>query len=138
MILIKNIEILSIDENTIDVYECDPEQLKAKSYIKYDRKSRANQDQFIGIESVKFKRETIIGQRFKNSYGTDVVIGMSEQVQKALGLPFDYFEKMQDTITCLEYDKRNLKYNIEKLEKNLTEYKTMTFWKRLKFLLHPQ
>ncbi len=79
--------------------------------------------------------EAIKGKRFFNAQGKEFCIGMSKQVQDAIGLPFEVFDGMR----------QQRKINIEKitrlyvetvdLKDQLNQHNKAGFWKRLKYLL---
>lgn len=67
--------------------------------------------------------ETIEGHRFVwflNGEKHELCIGWSDQVQKALGLPFDVFKNQEE---MLMWQRALIHY-----------YEGMSFWQRLKFL----
>lgn len=109
MIVVKNIEIDTVKEDTILAYHFHPEEL---SSVPPDREIRHD-----------VTEEMIHGKRFINHRGEEFCIGMSEDVQKAIGLPFEAYEDLTSSLKSCQSRYRNLQQSIPK-----------TFWERLKFL----
>lgn len=88
-------------------------------------------------------RETITGEWFVNDIGESVCIGMSEQVQEAIGLPMKVFSKLGKEIEeqnnyIINLNKKNysLEVKINRLKKKVNNYKKRTFRQRLTDLLN--
>lgn len=79
------------------------------------------------LKTVEISREQIQGRSFRNRYNEDVVIGLSKEVQEALGLPMEAFDSMSQTIS----DQRN---TIWDLKSKLVNVNQMTLWQRIKFV----
>lgn len=86
------------------------------------------------LEIDSYTREMIYGRVFVNINGKRFCIGMSEQVQNAIGLPMDCFEKLNLEIDLLEVDNTQLRKGVDRLWKKLEVFDTMTFWQKIKFL----
>ena len=79
--------------------------------------------------------EAIEGRRFFNDDGKEFCIGMSKQVQDAIGLPFEIFENMNrqrelDLNKIILLGAENIF-----LKKELGQHKEAGFWQRLKYLI---
>jgi hypothetical protein len=78
--------------------------------------------------------DVIQGRRFINANGDEICIGMAKEVQTAIGLPLECYEKLSATIdrknsTINEYQ-RSLTYVIQRLNR----YRTMGLLERIRFL----
>ena len=102
MICIKEIKVVDVDEDFIVVHMMDGLLPFATLLQEGDN---------ISQEMVEVTNEMVHGTRFRNSNGLDVCIGMTQQVQDLIGLPFEAFSNMRDYV-----------------------FKTMGFFGRLKFL----
>ena len=118
MICIKEIKVVDVDEDFIVVHMMDGLLPFATLLQEGDN---------ISQEMVEVTNEMVHGTRFRNSNGLDVCIGMTQQVQDLIGLPFEAFSNMEATIL-------GMKLKITALLKELDEFKTMGFFGRLKFL----
>ena len=82
--------------------------------------------------------EMVRGRRFVNHQGEEVCIGMSEQVQQAIGLPFEVYDNMQSSISFLEKRCQNL--NIENFHQRNRirfmeeRFQSINLWGRIKFV----
>ncbi len=90
-----------------------------------------------GLERI----EEIWGQRFVMENGDEIIIGLSEKVEKVLGAPFKTIQNMQKEIDDLrgenvEYHNENYKLGTERntLFEKLASIEDMPFMARLKFL----
>lgn len=77
-------------------------------------------------DPIRIATEVIRGQRFRNSRGVIICIGMSQQVREAIGLPFEVYENLQHN---LDYEKAQLRQSRNQLKR----VKDMTFWERIRF-----
>ena len=102
MICIKEIKVVDVDEDFIMISRMEGLPPFADLYP-YDGD--------MSQEMVEVTNEMVHGTRFRNSNGLDVCIGMTQQVQDLIGLPFEAFSNMRDYV-----------------------FKTMGFFGRLKFL----
>jgi len=94
---------------------------------------------------VKVICEMIEGKKFINANGNLVCIGLSKQVQDAIGLPMEVFETQQEELSSLSQRLSNSHSRVQVLQEDsdilydqLQRYKKLTFWKRLKFLVWPE
>jgi len=114
MILITDVQMQNIDKNSVEINSYDPDFFITKPYSDT-------------VAPIKIKREVVYGERFRNSNGLDVVIGMDRKTKKLLGLPFTAFKDMNR--------RRESDYaENTKLRKELRKYKEMTVFGKLKFL----
>jgi len=92
--------------------------------------------------------ENIVGKEFVNEKGQRVMLGMSEDVQNLIGLPFrvfrdqekviDSYRNMNETFRkshdALHQSNINLSMDNDILRNKLNFYRNMSFWQRLRFL----
>lgn len=81
-----------------------------------------------------YKREFIHGRRFVDVRGNILVIGMTSEVQKTLGVPFDIMEGMGAEIERYRVERVHLISNINRYQTCISKLGRTGFWKRLKFL----
>ncbi len=115
MILVRKIEIdRVVPDDFYPIYE-------------YNQNSLVARDLSEPTKEIRIKKEIVNGRRFTNTLGITVVIGWSDMVETALGLPFEVFETQE---------KRRESDYIEnyKLRKEINELKTMTLWQFIKKL----
>ncbi len=85
-------------------------------------------------EYTKVKQEVIEGRRFVNIRGQEFCVGMSKQVQEAIGLPFEVYQTQREEIVQLR-DSLSIESSQQKtILKQLIAYQRMSFWARVKFL----
>ena len=120
MIVIKNIDLFEIARERVEISinqkicACDP----------------GAKPTFNTIEN-----EIINGERFYLPDGRKIIIGWSQQVRDAIGIPLTIFGNMRNEIDGIEKEKFNLSVSLRKSKAELTTFKTMNFWNRLKFLI---
>ena len=81
-----------------------------------------------------YKREFIHGRRFVDVRGNILVIGMTSEVQKTLGVPFDIMEGMGAEIERYRVERVHLISDINRYQFCISKLGRTGFWKRLKFL----
>lgn len=86
------------------------------------------------VKESPYKREFIQGRRFVDERGNILVIGMTSEVQKTLGVPFDAVENMMASIERYRIEEVYLKSNINRYQSCISKLGRTGFWKRLKFL----
>ena len=118
MICIKEIKVVDVDEDFVMISRMEGLPPFADLYP-YDDDTP--------LETVEVTQEMVHGRWFNNGWGKEVCIGMTQQVQDLIGLPFEAFSNMEATIL-------GMKLKITALLKELDEFKTMGFFGRLKFL----
>ena len=86
--------------------------------------------------------EVIRGEIYINNRGEEVCIGVSKEVQDILGFPLRKFDSMRSEIKRLENHYAKLRTNYDKAENALLKtqwelnmLKSLTFWKRIRFVL---
>lgn len=130
MILITEVKTVTVDKNEVEIahYENRPyvHGISGGSYWPIQMKAYY---------------EYVRGERFINTRGEEVYLGMTAQVQEALGLPFSVFKDLNDRLEryrkkfrILSNDIELLEHNLGAVRKDLQIYKTMKFIDRLKFL----
>lgn len=119
MIVVKRVEVETFDNDSIIVHHFpDPEPPVSA----------------IGngpIEPLNVRQELIEGKEFRNAEGECVVVGMSDEAQKVLGIPFQALENLNYRLETTQRDlERYRKYHAEYKEK----VRHAIFWERLKYL----
>ena len=69
--------------------------------------------------------EMVTGRRFVNSHGVEICVGISEEVQNLIGLPFEVFNNMETELS-------ELNYIVIDQNKTLSNFRNMSLWDRLK------
>jgi len=118
MICIKSIEVLEVEREHVEMAHLTPPYQEVLP---------------IGEESIEIKvlYEMVRGRRFINHDGKEVCIGMTKQVQDAIGLPFAVFENMEKKIGDLQLARDTTKFKLDRLCCRLNN---TGFWGRLKWL----
>lgn len=125
MLAIKSIEVVEIDRDRLVIQE----RKSINNVRVYDTGKKPH------MMDVASALEIIEGRRFVNANGKEFCVGMSKQVQDAIGIPFEAFEDMSNTVgeNCIEITK--LYAETVTLKRELKQHKEAGFWKRLKYLL---
>lgn len=126
MLIVKNIEIVDVSEDIVGLLHD-----KSLPDLKASPKIPTKEEMSVPIEVVH-------GRRFINADGEEFCIGMSKKAETALGLPFEVIENQQNEINVQRTRIAQLRgYYADTLEK-LEEFRTMSFWSRVKFLFNRQ
>lgn len=83
------------------------------------------------IKPLDVRQEVIKGKAFRNAEGEEVIIGMSNEAQELLGIPFQAFEDMR---LWLEQTRRDLEGCLQDHIKYKQKVRQAGFWERLKYL----
>jgi len=118
MILIRKIQAIKVDKDSKQIKDM------ANRYI-FDQK--LYEDIFLTPDMVK-------GRVFKNADGEEICISMNNDAQKAVGLPFETFDKMSTTIDDNEDTIDKLDKLYDEAFESLLSYETMSLWGRIKFI----
>ncbi|MFH1777587.1 MAG: hypothetical protein ABH952_08545 [Candidatus Omnitrophota bacterium] len=120
MIIVQEIKVANVDKNVVELAHYPPMNFSIYPGPK--------------TEPIEITYEMIHGRTFVNANGEEFCIGLSEQAQTAIGLPFEAFENMSNEIEKLQIHIGDLrkKYNIAR--DKINQYETMGLWKRIKFL----
>jgi hypothetical protein len=130
MLCVIKVEVVNVrgDTYTLAGVRNRDDLLRAMTYDSYrEWADRLDIDVDFAIEAVK-------GRGFYNVSGEKVLIGMSEQAQIALGLPFEVFQNQDTMIKQLIKESSGAKNIIDRLRYDLGDYMNMKFIDRLKFL----
>ena len=123
MIVIRSIDIVNVPNDWYKFVSLDDSRFRRSVYL-------ANPD---ARENIEIKTEMVKGKIFVNRNGKKFCIGMSEQVQNAIGLPFEVFESQQRAVDIwyAEYVKSDTrKRELEILNNKIIK---LNFWQRLLF-----
>jgi hypothetical protein len=124
MLIVKNIEVLQVPNDKHKIFEA----------ISSFKRGISSNGCLPPEQLVDIKEEMITGRIFVNNRGERFCIGVSEQVQEAIGLPFEAFENINrrietDTLTISKLKTKNAVY-----QNQIDKYKNMNFWQKLKWL----
>lgn len=78
-------------------------------------------------KDIKIKREMIQGRVYRDSVGREICIGMTREVQEAIGLPLEAWKRLVE-----EHEQKRLRIN--DLWERIENIKSLSFWDRLKCL----
>ena len=122
MICITEIKTVDVDRNFIQITRM--ENIPAVAPI-----VGSDQEDYAEV-----KIEMVHGREFINQNGQRVCIGMTQQVQDLIGLPFDAFNNMEkelesNYVTISQLHSRSTMY-----QKKTEEYEQASFFKRLQYL----
>lgn len=130
MLLVKSVEILYVNG--------DYSEILAEISRPLDIRPVNN---FVQEQEIQMAKEMVKGIEFCNRDGDSVLIGMTKDVQAAIGLPFQAFNDMGEQIATLSSELARSKKKILNLEKEkstlsirLNNICKLGFFKRLKFL----
>lgn len=97
----------------------------------------------VGSDPVQYspvEEEMVHGKMFVNHFGKRVCIGMTRQVQEAIGLPLEVFQKQRDliasdraTIADLQHETEDLRRAAQQAQRDLDAFRTAGLWSRLKY-----
>jgi len=76
---------------------------------------------------VSVTTEMIHGRVFTNKRGEHVCIGLTKEVQDALGLPFDKFDDLRRRVTQLDLNVVRMKNEL----KPVREFRKLRWWRRV-------
>ena len=110
MILIQSIKYIEVENNVWPIHS-----FTAPKYYN-------NHDEPVDEAVVN---ELVCGRRFVNVNGVEICIGMAEEHQNLLGLPFEVFNNMETEIS-------ELNFIIGNQNKTLSDFRSMSLWNRIK------
>ncbi len=89
------------------------------------------------VEPLPYTTETVRGKRFRRVDGSFITIGLTKEVEKILGSPFQAIDELNDRAddahTMIWALRREVK-DLEQCRRKLHELRTMPWWKRLAFV----
>ena len=109
MLVVKDIEVLRVERDHIQIAHYSPPGIFLAESLKTGKLKE------ISIEDIH-------GRVFRNSRGERICIGMSNAVQKAIGLPFDVFESMNRQMFELHNENLLLRQMLDN-KTNVKQYK---------------
>lgn len=84
------------------------------------------------------EEKVVTGERFRNLNGDDVVIGMTAEVQEAIGLPFSVFRNMQGENDSLRSSLRQSQAQGARLYSEIedlsNQVENASLWERVKYV----
>jgi hypothetical protein len=124
MLVVTNIEVKIVPEDIVQVVLQDP-------LTSYKDPLEVQKEISTTIEQIK-------GKRFINNQGQTVCIGMSKQVQEAIGLPFEALDNLQKECKFLRDIRNKLENDMNTIHSNFTTFQqkvnNASFSNRLKYL----
>lgn len=120
MICIKSIEVIEVERDDVEV-----------AHFRWPDGYFETGDYESSPMTADLTYEMVRGRVFRNANGQEVCIGMSKQVQDAIGLPFAVFENMEKKIGDLQLARDTTKFKLDRLCCRLNN---TGFWGRLKWL----
>ena len=87
------------------------------------------------VTSENIVTEVVEGKWYVNAHEDRVCIGMSKQVQDAIGLPMEAFENMAHDIKQMIMVIDELAIKLENELQRIESANKMTFWDRIKFII---
>lgn len=122
MICVESVKIIKLDRSRVEILD------------EYDRKISIY-DPTKPKPEIRRIMETIYSRCFMNVDGQEVYIGMSKQVQEALGLPFDAFDSMSKRLRDNSDIINHLDGELASQKQTIKQHETMSFWNKIKFIL---
>jgi len=118
MLLVKSIEVIEVNADICDLFH----------------KQQPSDTALPQVGTVHITKEMVSGKQFTNAQGQTICIGMSKQVQDAIGLPFEVLDNLNkalfdDNEAILARDTK-----IQRQKDRINFYVNMSFWKKLKYL----
>jgi len=123
MICIKSIEVIEVERDDVEV-----------AHFRWPDGYFETGDYECSPMTAELTYEMVRGRRFRNRDGKEVCMGMTKQVQDAVGLPFEAFEDMEKEIYSLNKERKRLKQEVGDLTRALMKLHNTGFWGRLKWL----
>ena len=125
MILIKDIKILYTKED-IHRLRCELYPPIKELLIKQPGKA----------VPAKVTPEMVFGRIFRTATGEEICIGMTGAVQKAIGLPFEAFDNLQNELEEAKNSYNIICRTLNQQNKKLFTLQNMSWWQRLIFLFN--
>jgi hypothetical protein len=127
MILIKDIEVVVVPNNYVyTMYE-----KMGNPSISYGERDYLEKE-------LKITKELIRGERFVNTRGETVYIGMTKQVQDTIGLSFQTLNNLTKFNRELQRDLNNTIADKKKVEEKIKKINSYGFLTKLKYLFTKQ
>jgi len=127
MILIKDIEVMAVSSD----YMYEMHEKIGNPHISYYERDHLEKE-------LKMNKELIRGERFVNTRGETVCIGMTKKVQDTIGLSFQALNNLTKFNRELQRDLNNAIADKEKLEEKVEKINNYGFLQRLKYLFTKQ
>lgn len=132
MLLIQNVKFIKVPSNV-----CEIENIAQKQFLKNIYPDSEDYKQiYENVENIQ--TEIVRGIKYCNDKGEKICIGIPEEIQGILGLPFSHFNNMRKEINC---NKNHIEILQKEKQKLLQEkqylvyfYETLSIWERIKFL----
>ena len=121
MLVVKNIEVIEVDTNMLRIAHWDELEVP-KAPFRYDTAEG----------TIDITTEMIYGERFVNVHGEEFCIGMSKQVQEAIGLPMKIYNKMFSEMEILRTTIAQLKQRYATALAKIDKFESMKLWGRIK------
>jgi len=107
MHLIKSVEVVAVDGRMASVAKL------VENEITFEFAPYSNDPQ----EVLQIEQELVEGTRFRNpATGEDIVVGMTEEVQKLIGLPMEAFANMTASAEKTRWELTDLRDTVKQFE----------------------
>ena len=123
MLVVTDVQIVDIDKNSYEFFKYKPVLW-----------GRVMEGEMPTEETVKVKRELIEGERYILPTGRQLIIGLSERVRNALGIPLQVWNLMKNQNEEFRLFQVRLLQANTKYQQDIKKYETLSFRGRLKFL----
>ena len=120
MILVKNIEVVVMLQDIIPITQMNNANL-------YKFTDQVEKEMKILVEQVS-------GKKFINARGQEFCIGMTKQVQEAIGLPFKVYDNLQKEVNALRKINERIESELNQVTYYANLFRIANFYKRIKYL----
>ena len=125
MLVVTEIKIMDVNKSSIEIFSFDPLCVKARAFT-------------VGAEPIEedviIKKEVIEGDEYVLPNGRRLVIGHSQTVRDALGIPITTFNILKTSNKKLLAESMKQQDEICRYQKLTLYYADLSFWGRLKLL----
>lgn len=125
MLLIRKVEYIDVPSDVYKIYDFFDDDDNIPLYA-------GQKDLIHNIMDVE--QEIVRGVRYFNDKGKEICIGIPKEIQGILGLPFSDFNRLENNLKVFRTENKKIRQELNSVTSELDEFKTMSFWKRLKFL----
>lgn len=102
-----------------------------EAYVRIGRPAITSFDPAAMNSEISVESELVRGQRFYDMNGRVICIGMTQEVQDALKLPFDVYADLSNSVNSIDRELSIQKAISYRLRYRLDTIKGMPFWERL-------
>lgn len=118
MIIICNAEYYEVDGDVGTIYSYDPHQMV-----------RVNGNEAVYAQVLQ---EKVKGRRFRNPRdGTDVVVGLSKDVQELIGLQYEAWDNLEKAYEAANRNYNQIYHEVTAWRKKFDELENASVWRRI-------